>query len=374
MTRLLSRMLLLCASVLLLGSGPGAGAKRGPGAAALSGSKRAGADREPKGEERSVATGARAMRGNMFLKRGSNRAALVSFERQLEETPDAPGVHLGLAKALARIGRCAEALDHFWPYIGTVPFGGDSALAASTCSTRVGLLEDAIYFDRLAVELSPESARAWTNLALDLSTAGDAVGLEDTLDALLNLRDDRDASMYARAVIALRDGDLDTFDQVAFVWEAADGPSLDLRRLQAQSWLDTDNPTLALDSLKNVRRIKNGQQVRHLRAEALRRTGYPEEAASYLEDRPESVVEGTNADAVRVRLDVDTGDFAAAHALLDSYEGRLDADLTASAWYLARREGRTAALPALVERYRRVQSNPMRTLAQLIPWTEPLDP
>ena len=373
MMRVLSRMILLSASLVLLGNGPGDRAKPGPGAA-LSGSKRAGAQREPKGEERSVATGARAMRGNMFLKRGSNRAALVSFERQLEKTPDAPGVHLGLAKALARIGRCAEALDHFWPYIGTVPFGGDSALAASTCSTRVGLLDDAIYFDRMAVELSPESARAWTNLALDLSTAGDAAGLEDTLDALLTLRDDRDASMYARAVIALREGDIDTFDQVAFVWEAADGPSLDLRRLQAQSWLDSDNPTLALESLKEVRRIKNGQQVRHLRAEALRRSGYPEEGALYLEDRPESVAEGMNADAVRVRLDADAGDFAAAHELLDSYDGRLDADLTASAWYLARREGRTAALPALVERYRRVQSNPMRKLAQLIPWTEPLDP
>ncbi|MDP2306138.1 MAG: hypothetical protein Q8P18_08920 [Pseudomonadota bacterium] len=311
----------------------------------------------------------RAARGNMFLRQGSPRAAVASFRKQLEASPDSAALHIGLGKSLTRIGRCEEALDHFWPFVGTLPFGADAALAASTCSSRIGLLDDAVYFDRIAVDLDPTSARALTNLALDLSASGDKGGAAAALDELLYLRPERDASNYARAVLALREGDLDQFDLVVEAWERNDGPSLDLRRLQAQAWLDLDNPPAAMATLENVRRMRNGQQVRHLRSEAQRRVGYTADAAAYLEDRPQSVLEGVDSDAVRVRVHVDEGDFAAAHEVLAGYDAIEDAELIASAWYLANAEGRAADLPALRDAYEHTRTSPLRQLSHLVPWT-----
>lgn len=306
--------------------------------------------------------------GNMFLKQGSPRAAADSYEKQLANNPDAPALHVGLGRAYAKMGRCAEALDHFWPYIGTRPFGGDAALAASTCSSRLGLLDDAIYFDHLALDGKPSSARAWTSLALDLDSLGDTVARDEALEELMLLQKDRDASQYARAVLALRSGDLDTLDLVLNAWEAQEGASLDIRRLQAQAWLDQGNPMLALRTLEGARRLNNGQQVRHIRAEANRRMGYVDDAAAFLEDRAQSVLEGVDSDAVRVRVLVDQGDLAGANTILAEYEGELGAELLASRWYLARAEGRMDALPALEADYNVERASPLRELELLVPW------
>ncbi len=311
--------------------------------------------------------------GNMLLRQGSPSAAVASFRSQLEVSPDSGALHTGLGKALARLGRCEEALEHLWPYVGTLPFSADAALAASTCSSRMGLLDDAIFFDRMAVDLNPTSARALTNLALDLSTAGDAVGTDEALEALLFLRADRDASNYARAVLALRSGDLDAFDLVLVTWEQSDGPSLDTRRLEAQAWLDLDAPAAAMATLDKLRRTGNGQQVRHLRAEAERRMGFPAEAASFVADRPQSVLEGVDTDAIRARVFTDLGRLDAAHEVLDAYDILDDSELIASAWYLASREGRTADLPALEAAYEQARTSPHRDLADLHPWAPAAD-
>lgn len=357
------------------GGGAGVRGKRGGGEGKAGGAAGGAAGEGKAGGKtgKGKAAGMRAARGNMFLRQGSPRAAVASFRKQLEASPDSTALHIGLGKSLARIGRCEEALDHLWPYVGTLPFGSDAALAASTCSSRIGLLDDAVYFDRIAVDLDPTSARALTNLALDLSAAGDEAGAAAALDELLFLRPERDASHYARAVLALRVGDLDLFDSVVEAWERNDGPSLDLRRLQAQAWLDMDNPPAAMEALENVRRMRNGQQVRHLRAEAQRRVGYTDDAAAYLEDRPQSVLEGVDSDAVRVRVHVDQGDLAIAHEVLAGYDVVDDPELIASAWYLAAAEGRASELPALEEAYEQARTSPLRELRHLVPWTKRTD-
>ncbi|MDP2311551.1 MAG: hypothetical protein Q8P41_01495 [Pseudomonadota bacterium] len=354
------------------GVGPG-GARLGPGGA--KGEGRVGKKGKASGKAGAGANkkllGAAA--GNMFLRQGSTRAAVASFRKQLEKNPDSVALHTGLGKALAKIGRCEEALEHLWPYVGTLPFGADAALAASTCSNRIGLLDDAIYFDRIAIDLNPTSARALTNLALDLSAAGDTVGADEALEELLFLRPERDASAYARAVLALREGDLDTFDLVVEAWERNDGASLDLRRLQAQAWLDMDNPRAAVASLENVVRLRNGQQVRHLRAEAARRMGFAAEASDQLADRPQSVLEGVESDSVRVRVLVDERNFTEAHAVLDGYDVIDAPELVASAWYLAVGEGRTADAERWSVAYEATRTSPLRKLDQLVPWTARAD-
>jgi hypothetical protein len=123
-----------------------------------------------------------------------------------------------------------------------------------------------------------------------------------------------------------------------------------------------------VDSLASVKRIRNGQQVRYLRAEAWRRLGYPSEAAANLEDRPQTVLSGLEVDAIRVRVDADSGDFAAAHSRLAEYGEITEPELAASAWYLARAEGRVDDLPGLAAQYERLNTNPLRVLDQLVPW------
>jgi thioredoxin-like negative regulator of GroEL len=342
------------------GEGPKGGGGGGGGKGAAEGGAAAGKD----GKQRPP-LGA----GNMFLKKGGNKAAAGAFRKQLDKNPDAAAAHVGLGKALTRMGRCEEALLHLWPYVGTLPFGGDAALAASTCSGRIGLLGDAVYFDHLAVELSPESARALTSLALDTAAIGDTAASADALEELLFLRKDRDASAYARANLALRDGDIEAFDEVAALWERDDGAGADLRRLQAQSWLDMDNPRECEAILARLASLRSGNQTRYLRAEAHRRMGYANEAVEFLADRPQSVLEGVDPDSIRVRVAVDRGEYAQAHELLAAYEGLPDPEILASRWYLARAEGRTDALPALEAEYRAVRMSPLRELEHLVPVT-----
>ena len=311
--------------------------------------------------------GLKAAPGNSFLKQGSNRAAIMAFRKQVAANPELASLHVGLGKALARVGKCDEALREFSPYVGTVPFGGDAALAAATCAGRLGLLDEAVTFDYLAVDLDPTSARALTSLALDLDLLGDTAARDMALEDMLLLRRDRDGSHYARAVIALRHGDLDEFDVIAKIWERDDSTSLDLRRLQALAWLDMDDPVAAIRVLQKIRSLKSGKQVRALRAEAFRRTGFPEEAQLNLADRPQSVLEGIDADSVRIRVLADLGDLQGARALLDDYDALEDADLIASEWYLAWITGDTARQATLAVRYAAVQPSPLRTLEALVP-------
>ncbi|MFZ5481499.1 MAG: tetratricopeptide repeat protein [Myxococcota bacterium] len=307
-------------------------------------------------------------RGNAFLRQGSARASIASFRKTLARDPDSVAAHTGLGRALTRVGRCDEALEHLEPYVGTKAFGPEAALAASTCAGRLGFLEDAVYYGEIAVELDAKSARAWTSLALAYDELGDPVGRDTAMEELLLLRDGRDSSWYAEGVMAIRAGDVDRFDGIAALWRRDNRSSLDLLRLEALSWLDLDDPQAAFDALVPVKTLQAGAQIRSLRAESLRRLGFPETASVYMEDRPNSVLEGPDADAVRARIQADLGDFAAARATLEEY-GREpeDADVVASAWYLARETGDAATEAAMAQRYEVLRQSPLRDLRHLVP-------
>jgi tetratricopeptide (TPR) repeat protein len=312
----------------------------------------------------------RISRGNAFLRQGSARASLISFERQLEADPDSIAAHVGLGRALTRIGRCDEALVHLSPYVGTRAFGDEAALAAGTCAGRLGFLEEAVWYTQIAVDQDDTSARAWTTLALAYDELGDDVARDAALEQLLLLRDNRDSSWYAEAVVALREGDVDELDRIAALWRRENRSSLDLTRLVGLSWLDLDDPQAAFDALSTVKSLRAGTQIRSLRAEALRRMGYPETAELFMEDRPQSVLEGPDADSVRARILADLGRPEEALAVLAEYgEAMEDPDLLASAWYVARHMGDTRACDSLAQRYEKARQSPLRDLDDLVPLT-----
>jgi hypothetical protein len=350
----------------------GQGPMRRGGRGAMNGG-RVGGGRIPKGlagrplGPQGAPRGTRAAMGNSFLRAGSARAAVSSFRKQLESDPTSPALHVGLGRALAKIGSCEEALAELWPNVGTSPFGAEAAFSAATCSSRLGFIEDAVFFDHIAVELDPTNARALTNLALDLDTLGDDAGVEETIDELSVVKVGRDASFYVRCVLALRRGDLDEFDTLAALWDRWSPGNRDLLILRGISWLDVDDPLTSFRTLEPIKTFHGSKQLRLTRTEAVRRMGFSEESENYVENRPGSVLEGIDADAVRARVMVDNGDVGAARALLSGYGDVPDADFIASQWYVARAEGNAAAMAEAADRYAEVSHNRLRKPELLVP-------
>jgi tetratricopeptide (TPR) repeat protein len=303
-----------------------------------------------------------------FLKQGNFRAAAAGFRQELEKTPDAVAAHVGLGKALARLGRCDEALTELWPQVGTKPFGDEAALLASICSSSLGIEEDALYFAEMAAEMDPGNPRALTQYALVLDKRGDADRAERVIGQLQVLPGPKDASLYARSVLALRAGDIDEFDRLTFFWPDDRSSQRDLQRLEAQSWLDIGDPIQVVSSIKTIQRMRRGRASTWLRAEAVRRMGDPKEASDLLNSRNAREGEGSDSDAVRARVLADLGDLVGAQALIDQYAHEVDPELVASAWYVARSAGDKAAMKDYAAIYHREQVSPLRTLRQLIPW------
>ena len=306
--------------------------------------------------------------GNSMLRSGNNAAAAVSFRKAIKHDPTQVAAHVGLGKALARDGKCEDALVELLPYVDTVPFGTDAALLTSTCAHRLGFLEDAVYYDRVAIEIDPENARAWSNLALDLDEANDAVGVAEALEELNGLgRDGRDASMYARAVLAIREGDIDEFDILAQLWKRERRSKEELRRLTAQTWLDMNDPLAALATIEAVHKLNRSYQEMWLRAEAARRAGDAEQALLYIDRHGKRPLQGSAAEAVRIRARVDTGDIAGAQEVLAAYDDIVDDEIVASAWYVARATGDAPGMERAAREYAEVQVSPLRTLESLVP-------
>lgn len=308
--------------------------------------------------------------GESFLKQGNFRAAASAFRDELKKNPDAVAAHVGLGKALARMGRCTEGLAELWPHVGTKPFGDEAAILASVCSGRLGLLDDALYFARIGAEWDPDNPRALTQYALTLADMGDLYAADQIIGRLEVLPGPKDASLYAKAVLALRSGDIDAFDQIAWFWPADRASQRDLARLEAQSWLDVGNPIEVVNSIRQIKRMQRGRFSTWLRAEAVRRLGDPEDALDLLDTRNAKLAEGSESDSVRARVLVDLGDLEGAAALLDQYASDIDPEVTASAWYLARARGDRAAMADYARLHRTEESSPRRKLRSLIPWID----
>lgn len=298
----------------------------------------------------------------------SLNAAIRMYEAQVAKAPDAPAPAVALGRAYARAGRCDDALDQLWPWIGTTPFGENAALSASICSARLGLHDDAVYFDHLALEDNPDSARIYTQLAMDSLAAGDLPEMWRALDWLAYEHPDgEDHSLYAEAVLAIRGGDIDAFDAAAFQWHREGRDDDEMTRLKAQVWLDLDDPVAALSTLADVRQNAN---IRPLRADATRRLGAAEEALLFLDSGVRSRATGVNADATRARTLADLGRLPEAEAALEDWVDSDDPDALSAWWYVARAKGDTAAMRRWAHRYAVARQSPLRTLEQLIPVTQ----
>jgi tetratricopeptide (TPR) repeat protein len=300
------------------------------------------------------------------MKSGNANGAVALYRRQVATHPDAPAAHVGLGRALARTGACDEALEHLAPYEDSVPFGVQAALAAAGCAGRLGLHFEALRYDLLAHEQEPDNARVLTNLLLDADTAGDTVWVARALEGLDAVQADRDAPWYARAVLELRAGDLDAFDVTLALWERERAGGATQRQLRARSWLDVGDAVMAAAALREVPLFRAGAFARTLHAETARRLGQVTEARAILQVDDDDPFDAAEGDALRARVLVDAGDFEAAEDLLGRADP-LDAEVAASAWYLARARGDAAGMQDAGETWARARRSPLRRLEHLVP-------
>jgi predicted Zn-dependent protease len=305
-----------------------------------------------------------------LMKSGNANGAVALYRRQVATHPDAPAAHVGLGRALARTGACAEALEHLAPHEDTVPFGVQAALAAAGCAGRLGLHAEALRYDVMAYEQEPENPRVLTNLLLDADTVGDTVWVARALDALDTLETDGDAPWYARAVLALRAGDLDGFDVTLALWERARAGGAQQRQLRARSWLDAGDAVMASVALREVPLFRAGAFARTLHAETARRLGQVPEARAILQVDDDEPFDAAEGDALRARVLVDAGDFDSAEALLARADAG-DGEVAASAWYLARAQGDAVAMARAEALWRVARRSPLRRLEHLVPSDAP---
>ncbi len=307
------------------------------------------------------------MKGRAMLNSGMSRSAIVSFREAVERDPANGEAHIGLGQALARTGRCREALPHLTEWTHALAFGPRAAVTTAVCLERTGEVEAAVEMDLWALARRPDLSSALTRLALDADRVGDPVLRDVAMEHLWYAKADRDESLFAEAALALRHGDLDLVEFVALVWAREGRDAEELDRLRARAALDSDDPTAALAILAEHPRLRRGTATRLLNLEASRREGLWVQALAGMQGRIFGPLTGGEADAIRARVLVDAGDLAGATEALAAYADELDEELVASRWYLARAGGDEAAMARHAEDYARVCGSPTRRLELLIP-------
>ncbi len=312
-----------------------------------------------------------ARSGLAMLRAGKPRAAIASLEANLALAPDSQPIQMALGRAYGRIGRCDRAMGYLDATRDAPGFDAIAAMAGALCAGRLGLLEEALAYEERGLSVEPDDVRLLTTYALDLARAGDAGGSEAAVDALVVAHPKRDASAFARASLALQEGDLDALDVELALWERADRDTDEVSRLRAQAALDLDDPRSALREIDAMQRLRHGPNVRQLRAEAWRRLGAPGSALGELDGPRNGVLEGPDVDAVRVRALVDMGQLDEAAALLSLNGGddvsRREPDMLASAWYLARARGDAGAQARYAAAWRSAEPSRLRTLELYVP-------
>jgi tetratricopeptide (TPR) repeat protein len=310
-------------------------------------------------------------KGDALLGQRRNRAAARAFADEVKADPDAVAAWVGWATAQARLGKCGEALEKFWPYVYTRPFKVESALLAARCSARLGYFDDAVYFDAVALERNPESLRARNALVLDLDLAGDAVGRDMVLEQLVLVNPQRDSSWFAEAALAIRAGDLERFDVVSALWDRDARSDEEMLRLRAISWLDVDDPMTALAAMTEVKKVRRGAGARLIIAESKRRLGDTVGALGEFERKMLDKLTGMDADVIHARVLADLDRADEAEELLAPWVDAEDEEVLATRWYLARRAASGAArdteLARLAQSWEQQRRSPLRALEQLVP-------
>jgi tetratricopeptide (TPR) repeat protein len=301
-------------------------------------------------------------------KAGSARVRMIAARRAWKADPENIELWLEYGEALSQFGGCDELLTVMAPLSDDPILPLDLLYSMAQCSARLGFYEEAVHYDRLALSQDESRIRGLTLLALHSDMLEDAITRDSSLLELEGLSlNGGNPALLAEATIAVRQGDVDTFEVCMALWERSGWNQRDADRLSAQLWLDLGDPVATLALSTSFRTTR--QQGRFIYGEAYRRIGEAPTAISRLENINQKASEGIYTDAMLARAYMDMGDFEQAGLLLEPYLSSQDPEIIASRWYMARLQQDPVKLQQEAELYRLSNQNHLRSLEQLVPWT-----
>jgi len=312
------------------------------------------------------------VQGVMNLQKRKYRMAASIFKQALKVRPDARGTQTLLGQAYAGMHFCDDALPLLVPNVARKAFSAEAALMMSRCFDRVGDYGESLYWAEQAALLEPKTASVQAGLAW-YQFIGDEPGAAAQYAYAVELGPADPSVLATGGLMALQGGDIAGVEVAVAALQALPGrrPAMSFF-LEAMLELDLGNAVRAeLLFNRSFWRDKSYLSTVVYWGEAARRQGYPEECLYVLDEvgAPGPEVRAAYTRAIRARAEVDSGDLAAARALVAEALAidPLDVDGVASAWYLARAEGDEAAAEELAARFTLVNRSPLRTLEQLIP-------
>ena len=89
------------------------------------------------------------------------------------------------------------------------PDNTDAMILASQCHSLLGHYDQAVAFDRKAVEADPDNPALWMTLAFDLANLGDPEAAEEACRKAAELDPTRAAAWFKLACFAARRGDIE---------------------------------------------------------------------------------------------------------------------------------------------------------------------
>ncbi len=311
--------------------------------------------------------------GMAELQRNRPRMAVEKFLKVLREHPDEHRGRLGLVRAFDQLGRCDRIMEHVPALEVTRFWMPDAMIAQADCEVDVGAYAIARSLYQQAIDRQTESPQPPLRLARLCITLGDLSCVGDALDELL-VRERGpawaavvEAELSVAMAAPSADGQLVALGLYGFVPEV----SMESARLQVLRLLDVGDPSTAAErSVELVAANVSSQVYAAIRAEALRRSGYPIDALAAfsrpaLRTRADSVQMG----AVRARILTDLGELSEARLVLTGLPAG-DPEVVASWWYLARARADEAGIEAWHARWAAHHVYGGRPLELLIPLAE----
>jgi tetratricopeptide (TPR) repeat protein len=314
-----------------------------------------------------------------LLVSGQYRAATQEFRGVIDEHPEHPGAWVGLARARAGLGDCDRTVEILsqWRHAGA--YNARAALAEGWCWYRLGEMSQAQETALDVIRLKPNLGPGWYLLALASQALGDEVGWETAIEGLDVLERGDVMIALAEGWRAMEEGDEEALALASRELEelAKANPrsaiQAQIAMLDAQRWLDLGDPVRAEDALHDVTG-QDDEQVRALllRAEAIRRQGNSIRASRYLQSPSVRARTSPIPRAVRLRTLVDMGVLDVPRERLPELIASPHPEDVATGWYVARALGDEALTARFAAEWARVNTNPDRSLEQLIP-VGPLD-
>ena len=316
----------------------------------------------------------RGTRGHEHLQRNQFHLAIEQLTPVVEQDPSDDPSRAALAQALAAVGACEEALEHFevlteHAYVDAMALRGEGL-----CWVRLGLVDRARGVITEATEVDPSKAVLWGDLGYVALRQGDRQLLDVVVDELYASPRGFWIAQNLEASSALEWGESDADTRIEVFLSAASAAGVPAARsqacvLDALRWLDLGEPFLAEQALAEaIRLAPRALRPRVLRAEAVRRQGNPHQAEMILDRAVQSFGETALLHvAVRARLLSDLGRPEQAHEMLAAVATLDDTEVLLSRWYLADEPNRAALAAELAPRLQAHE----RTLSDLLPLERP---